>query len=38
MMNKGKNVALVFGEMSVKQGLIFNEGQDTVEGWKILAW
>ena len=25
MMNKDKNVALVFDEMSIKQGLVFNE-------------
>ena len=37
MMNKSKNVALVFDEMSVKQGLIFNESQNTVEGLKIMA-
>ena len=31
MVEKDKNVALVFDEMSIKQGLVYNESQDTVE-------
>ena len=28
------NVALVFDEMSIKQGLVYNEGTDSVEGFE----
>ena len=34
MVEMDKNVALVFDEMSIKQGLVFNESQDTVEGFE----
>ena len=29
-----RNVALVFDEMSIKQGLVYNEGTDSVEGFE----
>ena len=29
-----RNVALVFDEMSIKQGLVYNEGSDIVEGFE----
>ena len=28
------NVALVFDEMTIKQGLVYNAGTDTIEGFE----
>ena len=34
MNDKDKNVSLVFDEISIKQGLVYNVGKDTVEDFE----
>ena len=31
------NVALAFDEMTIKQGLMYNEGNDTIEGFEAFG-
>ena len=37
MYNRDHNVALAFDEMTIKQGLVYNEESDTTEGFEYFG-